>query len=131
MLAASKASKAISLEIMANVPRLLRGIKLSYEVIEEDINQILAAKPAPMRALLPVGAARQARRRQWNVSPVTHVSLPLDCGEHAMLWTIVVILLVLWLLGFSLHIGAGLIHILLVVALVVGLIQLFSGRRVV
>jgi hypothetical protein len=48
-----------------------------------------------------------------------------------MLWTIAVILLVLWLLGFSLHIAGGLIHILLVVALVVGLIQLFSGRRVV
>jgi len=48
-----------------------------------------------------------------------------------MLWTIVVILVVLWLLGFSLHIGAGLIHILLVIALIVGLIQLFSGRRVV
>jgi len=47
-----------------------------------------------------------------------------------MLWTIVVILLILWLLGFSLHIGAGLIHILLIVALVVGLVQLFSGRRV-
>lgn len=47
-----------------------------------------------------------------------------------MLWTVVVILVVLWLLGFTLHIGAGLIHILLVVALVVGLIQLFSGRRV-
>ena len=48
-----------------------------------------------------------------------------------MLWTVVVILLVLWLLGFSLHIGAGLIHILLVVALIVGLVQLFTGRRVV
>lgn len=47
-----------------------------------------------------------------------------------MLWTIVVILLVLWLLGFSLNIGAGLIHLLLVVALVVGLIQLFTGRKV-
>jgi hypothetical protein len=47
-----------------------------------------------------------------------------------MLWTIVVILLVLWLLGFSLHIGAGLIHLLLIVALVVGLVQLFSGRRI-
>lgn len=46
-----------------------------------------------------------------------------------MLWTIVVILVILWLLGFSLQIGAGLIHILLVVALVVGLVQLFSGRR--
>ena len=48
-----------------------------------------------------------------------------------MLWTIVVVLLVLWLLGFSLHVGAGLIHLLLVLALIVGLIQLFTGRRVV
>lgn len=47
-----------------------------------------------------------------------------------MLWTIVVILLILWALGFTLHVGAGLIHILLVIALIVGLVQLFSGRRV-
>jgi hypothetical protein len=48
-----------------------------------------------------------------------------------MLWTIVLILLVLWLAGFAFHIAGGLIHILLIVALVVGLIQLFTGRRVV
>ena len=48
-----------------------------------------------------------------------------------MLWTIVVILIVLWLLGFAVHVGGALIHLLLVVALVVGLIQLFSGRRAV
>jgi hypothetical protein len=47
-----------------------------------------------------------------------------------MLWTVIVILVVLWLLGFSLHIGAGLIHLLLVVALVVLVIQVLSGRRV-
>lgn len=47
-----------------------------------------------------------------------------------MLWTIAVILVVLWLLGFSLKIGAGLIHLLLVIAVVVVLIQLFTGRRV-
>ncbi|MFK3888740.1 lmo0937 family membrane protein [Sphingomonas sp. NPDC079357] len=46
-----------------------------------------------------------------------------------MLWTIAVILLVLWLLGFSLHVAGGLIHILLVIAVIVGLVQLFSGRR--
>ncbi|GAA0664950.1 lmo0937 family membrane protein [Arthrobacter sp. TPD3018] len=46
-----------------------------------------------------------------------------------MLWTIAVILLILWLLGFSLHIAGGLIHILLVIAVIVGLIQLFTGRR--
>lgn len=47
-----------------------------------------------------------------------------------MLWTIAIILLILWLLGFAFQVGSGLIHILLVIAIVVGLIQLFSGRRV-
>jgi len=46
-----------------------------------------------------------------------------------MLWAIVVILLVLWLLGFSLHMGGGLVHLLIVVAVVVVVINLLSGRR--
>jgi hypothetical protein len=46
-----------------------------------------------------------------------------------MLWTIVAVILVLWLLGFSLHIAGGLIHILLVVALIVVVFNLISGRR--
>jgi len=40
------------------------------------------------------------------------------------------VLLILWLLGFSLHIAGGLIHLLLVVALVLLVINLVSGRRV-
>jgi len=48
-----------------------------------------------------------------------------------MLWTIVVVLLILWLLGFTFHIAGGIIHLLLVIAIVVGLIQLFTGRKVV
>jgi hypothetical protein len=48
-----------------------------------------------------------------------------------MLWTVFVVLLVLWLLGFSMHIAGGLIHLLLVVALVVLVINLLSGRRAV
>lgn len=47
-----------------------------------------------------------------------------------MLWTIAVILLVLWLLGFTFHVAGGIIHILLVLAIIVGLYQLFTGRRV-
>jgi Family of unknown function (DUF5670) len=47
-----------------------------------------------------------------------------------MLWTIFVVLLIMWLLGFSLHVAGGLIHLLLVVALVVLVINLLSGRRV-
>ena len=46
-----------------------------------------------------------------------------------MLWTIFVVLGILWLLGFSLQIGGGLIHLLLVVALVILVINLLSGRR--
>lgn len=47
-----------------------------------------------------------------------------------MLWTIAIILLVLWLLGFGVfHLAGGLIHILLVIAVIVGLYQLFAGRR--
>ncbi len=47
-----------------------------------------------------------------------------------MLWTIFVVLLILWLLGFSFHVAGGLIHLLLVVALVLLVINLVSGRRV-
>jgi len=48
-----------------------------------------------------------------------------------MLWTIIFVLLVLWLLGFALDVAGGLIHILLVIALVVIVFRLISGRRVV
>ena len=47
-----------------------------------------------------------------------------------MLWTIFVILLVLWLLGLvSSYTLGGFIHILLVIAIVVLILQLVSGRR--
>lgn len=47
-----------------------------------------------------------------------------------MLLTLALILFVLWVLGvFAFKITAGVIHLLLVVALIVGLVQLFRGRR--
>ncbi len=46
-----------------------------------------------------------------------------------MLWTIIVILFVLWLIGLLAHVGGGLIHLLLVVAVVVFLFNLLTGRR--
>jgi len=49
-------------------------------------------------------------------------------GVQSMLWTIFVILLVLWLLGFSFHVAGGLIHLLLVIAVIVLIINLLSGR---
>ena len=47
-----------------------------------------------------------------------------------ILWAIVVILVILWLLGFLVvHIGGGLIHILLIIAVIVLLYNLFVGMR--
>lgn len=47
-----------------------------------------------------------------------------------MLWTIILILLILWLAGFGFHVGGSLIHLLLVIALVVLIYNLTTGRRV-
>ena len=46
-----------------------------------------------------------------------------------MFWSILVVILILWLLGFTLHVGGGLIHLLLVVALIILVINLITGRR--
>ena len=46
-----------------------------------------------------------------------------------MLWTIIVVLLILWLLGLVVSVGGNLIHILLVIALVVLIINLLQGRK--
>lgn len=46
-----------------------------------------------------------------------------------LLWLIVIILVIMWLGGFALHVGGGLIHILLVIAIVVVLIRVITGRR--
>ncbi len=49
-----------------------------------------------------------------------------------MLWTLFVILIVLWLAGFlAFHVAGGLIHLLLVIALIVLIYNLLTGRRVV
>jgi hypothetical protein len=46
-----------------------------------------------------------------------------------MLWTLVVLLLVFWALGLAFKVAAGIIHILLVIAVVLFLFNLISGRR--
>ena len=49
-----------------------------------------------------------------------------------MLWTILIVLLVLWLLGaFAFSVGGSFIHLLLVIAVIVLLFKLFTGRRAV
>ena len=47
-----------------------------------------------------------------------------------MLWTIVAILLILWLLGMLTSVGGSLIHVLLVIAVIVIVVKLVTGRKV-
>lgn len=62
--------------------------------------------------------------------PGTHMpGVPVSLKEKCMLWTIFVVLLILWILGFSFHIAGSLIHLILVIAVVVLIIQLITGRR--
>ncbi len=46
-----------------------------------------------------------------------------------MLWTLMVLLVLFWLLGFAFDVAGGLIHVLLVIAAVLFLVNLISGRR--
>jgi hypothetical protein len=65
-----------------------------------------------------------AQRRPDQVDRAT-----VSKGIAAMLWTILVILLALWLVGLVASVGGGLIHLLLILALVVFVAQIFTGRR--
>jgi hypothetical protein len=47
-----------------------------------------------------------------------------------LLWLIIIVLIVLWLGGFALHIGGSLIHALLVIALILLIYRLATGRKV-
>ena len=67
----------------------------------------------------------------WRIDWSAIDRAPRNRKEVRMLWTIVVILLILWALGFAVHIGGGLIHLLLVIALIVVVVRLIQGRRVV
>lgn len=49
----------------------------------------------------------------------------------SLLWTVISILIVLWLVGFLMHLGGSLIHLLLVIALVLFIYNLVTGRRAV
>jgi hypothetical protein len=59
---------------------------------------------------------------------VTLLQAAINNAEKPMLWTIIIILLVLWLLGLLGHVGGSLIHLLLVIAVIVLVINLVRGR---
>src|SRR5262249_14235226 len=105
---------------------------------DQDVRPEAGAFPAQF-ALGADRAADHGREQQSLDELHVRQRLVHDCGTRfalniisggPMLWTIVVLLLILWLLGFTLHVTGGLIHVLLVIALVVIVLQLLTGRRV-
>ena len=46
-----------------------------------------------------------------------------------LLWAIIVVLFILWLLGFALHFGGSLIHLVLVIAVILIVVNFLTGRR--
>ncbi|WP_404455669.1 lmo0937 family membrane protein [Oceanobacillus kapialis] len=47
-----------------------------------------------------------------------------------MLWTILIILLILWAIGFAFDVAGGLVHILLVIALIILIYRLVTGKKI-
>jgi len=96
---------------------------------------LLAIHPAPdvQMAAQPDHFASCFHSREAPLSrtldDIHTLTLRESAQELDMVWTIFVVLVILWLLGFTLHVGGSLIHLLLVVGLVVLVINLLSGRR--
>ena len=70
-------------------------------------------------------------RGRGRGSPVAGGTLAPHSVMGNLLWGIIVILAILWLAGFALNIGGSLIHALIVIAVIVLIFQLVTGRRAV
>ena len=77
---------------------------------------------------------KQTRKNDLKIEQKSNrveIQRPANRKENVMLWTICMILIVLWLLGMvTSYTMGGLIHILLVVAIIVVLVRVIQGRRV-
>jgi hypothetical protein len=90
-----------------------------------------AVMPAKQRVEQDFARALSRMNCNGNLCRSRGFRRPVEEKGPVMLWTIAVILFVLWILGFSVfHVAGGLIHILLVIAVIVIIFQLITGRRV-
>jgi hypothetical protein len=71
------------------------------------------------------------RRALAEVAPARPTRYFITREDKSMLWTVLLVLLILWALGFGFGVVGNLIHVLLIVAVVVLVLQLLQGRRVV
>lgn len=83
-----------------------------------------------MKAYVPYGTDVEKSVRKSVVRANAENITKLKRKVETMLWTIIAVLLVLWILGLVTSIGGGLIHLLLVIAVILVLVRLFTGRTV-
>jgi hypothetical protein len=72
--------------------------------------------------------AAEGGRRSMTCRAGPHNAQPAAMGN--LLWLIIIVLIILWLGGFAFHVGGSLIHILIVIALILLIYRLATGRRV-
>ena len=112
-------ARFIQLQLLAS-PRLAADVKTAGQC------RILRFAACPSRAVSFIAGAALAGAGVYVVArKPSHGALTMD-----PLLIIIVVLLVLWLGGFAFSVGGGLIHILLVIALVVIVVRLLQGRKV-
>lgn len=87
----------------------------------------LSKSSFPLYRFLSVGCTLRHSRRKTVVGQITFEAKE-KVVMGGILWGIIVILFVLWLLGFALHFGGGLIHLVLVIAVVLIVVNLLMGR---
>jgi hypothetical protein len=108
-------------------PHVCRG-PLGKPPPEAQLQQL----PCLMRNLADAPGGRGLQHRAgWAAALATGVQFMNSEGTKNMLWTICVVLLILWALGMATsYTAGGLIHILLVVGLIILVIRLVQGRRI-
>jgi hypothetical protein len=91
---------------------------VALNVIWSRIPELLVIQPLPWGQLSSRDKASKKAKSWYRAG-----------GGTEMLWTVFAILLLLWLLGWGFHIAGSLIHLVVVIALVVLLIEVITGRR--
>jgi hypothetical protein len=99
-----------------------QALKLGEKLLIYIRQELLPTRPAIYEELQRIMARHE---RQWP--PLSKPFLPFT--RWHMLWTILLVLFVMWALGLGFGVAGNLIHVLLVVALVVLIVNLLQGRR--
>ena len=108
----------------------MRGTSVGRRGVERDCTATHNAQQGAEDAFEP--PARAIRTQRYACCLCMRRTTHPRAGARTMLWTLAVVLFILWILGFGVfHVAGGLIHLLLVIAIVVVLVRLITGRRVV